>query len=168
MKYPHQPFLNPSYLCLLALVFGPLAMAISSESLWGFKPCHLCMIQRIPYAVMTMLVIFQGLIRSKTWMWLLLMVGFIASTIAASYHVGVEKGLIALSEGCLGAPSTAKTSQQLLQELLSETKPRCDKPTMILGFSMATWNLAYSAAMVFYFGFLTSISFKSAKRIQHD
>ncbi len=163
MKHPFQPFSPFSYLFLFAAVFRPLVFALISQYFFGLRTCHLCVIQRIPYLVITIVVLFQSYIEPKKWLWVLLTLGFVASTAASGYHVGVEKGWIALSQGCLGESSSAKTAQELLQEILTTTKPRCDKPTLIVGFSMASWNLFYSVIMMIYLGYKTALSLNSSK-----
>ena len=142
------------YLVVLASILI-LAGAFVLEYRFGMRPCHLCLIERYPYAV----VIVAGLLGLVTgWV----RAGLIIATLAlaanvgiAGYHVGVEQGWFFLPESCVAG--TAASTVEELRAQLAAARPTCDQQTAVFfGLSLAVWNgvAALLLALLAITGFL--------------
>lgn len=129
-----------------------LATAYISQFVFGLKPCHLCLLQRIPYGVMLFLsglgfICYKkpAIIRWVVWL------GILALTVEvglAAYHTGVEYGVFHGLEGCSSGdiPEGGMTLEEIKQQIMSSDIVRCDQPAFVfLGLSMAGWNTIYSS-----------------------
>ena len=96
-----------------------ISFAYYVEFVLNHIPCNLCLLERIPY-FLTIIVIVTLLIIKKfeKFIFLILSVIFVASTILSIYHVGIEQGLIKESPIC-GANSGVNIldKELLLEEL---------------------------------------------------
>lgn len=113
---------------------------------FGFVPCELCLWQRWPYVVAIAVLVGGLLLEVPRAAMLTAALAFAVGAGLAGYHYGVEEGLFALPQGCL-ASERAQSIEQLRQ-LLAAAPPRCDQPALLLGHSLAFWNLALSLALV--------------------
>ncbi len=148
MKYtcPSSRFRVP--LALLALSAAALAGAYVAEYAFGLKPCILCLYQRIPYAVVIALAL-PGLILSRkkpagSWLPTLSTLAFLVGAGIALYHVGIEQQWWEMTEKC-AQDTSAMTLEELRHQIAEASLARCDTPAMVLlGISMAGWNMFYS------------------------
>jgi disulfide bond formation protein DsbB len=142
------------YLVVLASIVI-LAGAFVLEYRFGMRPCHLCVIERYPYAV----VIAAGLVALMTgWV----RAGLIIATLAlaanvgiAGYHVGVEQGWFFLPDSCVSGAGAASVEE--LRAQLAAARPTCDQQTAVFaGLSLAAWNgiAALLLALLAITGFL--------------
>ena len=136
---------------LLACVV-PLATAYAGQYGFGLEPCILCLYQRIPFFLngfLAILLLF-GPVRGR-WrdalVWLCAGL-FFANSALAFYHVGVEHHWWAAATGCGGTLPSQLSLTDLNQALSHKREKPCDEVTFaILGLSIATYNVAYSAAL---------------------
>jgi len=132
-------------LLLTAASFVALGSALFVQYVLGYEPCHLCILQRIPYAfaaVFAALAALEGDDRRLRALLLgLAALAFATDAGIAFYHFGVEKHW--WESACSEGASLAKTSAGLLAKLAQgPAPPACDMPTFApLGFSLAFLNL---------------------------
>jgi len=150
----------PAFLALIGV--GALVTAYTAEYAFGLEPCILCLLQRIPYALIA-LIGWVGLKRPH-WMWagnLTAIAGFVflAGAGLASYHVGVEQHWWRSATGCGGEVGKPVSATDLTAMLQSKPPKACDEVDWTLfGVSMASYNAFFSLV-------LAGITFNVAKRI---
>lgn len=136
-------------LVLIAAGGGALGIAYTAQFVYGLEPCPLCLYQRVPYAVLIALGLVLGF-GPASWRQGALAMAALAFAVGAGiavYHVGVEQQWWA-SAVCGGEIGTVTSPDQLLQGLSGPPAKACDEVDWtFLGFSMATWNAAFSALM---------------------
>jgi len=133
-----------------ALAAATVGGALFIEHGLGVKPCDLCLQQRIPYYVGTVLAAGAAVIAARrphgTAPALALALGivallFAAGSIGGAYHAGVEWGLWAGPTGCTGGIARPAAMGDFLRQLETVKVVRCDEVAMrILGLSLAAWN----------------------------
>lgn len=141
--------LSPRNLGILSLVVsgGLLLGAYGFEYIGGMDPCMLCLYQRIPHFIVSMvglaLVAFQQRLVQLVLLTALLTL-YIASTWLGGFHVGVEFGWWEFSGVCTPDKTFGSVEDMFNQEIV-----RCDKIAWSLfGISMAGWNMLISLGML--------------------
>ncbi|HRK20081.1 MAG TPA: disulfide bond formation protein B [Hyphomicrobiaceae bacterium] len=140
----------------LVLALGSILGALGIEHIGGYAPCPLCLTQRHAYYVGVPL-LFLALVlvaaeqgRLAGLLFLAVAFGFLANAGLATYHTGVEWKLWAGPDTCAGGAAGALTQSagDLLKSLSATRVVRCDAPALlILGLSMAAWNVLVSLAL---------------------
>ena len=123
-----------------------LASAYFIEYILGYKPCNLCLIERLPYFI-TILFIFTTLIINKLEKYILIILSltFAAATILSFYHFGIEQGFFNESLACISNNEINNLSKEdLINELQKEVVSCKDVQFTLLGFSLATINTIIS------------------------
>ena len=123
-----------------------LAYAYFVEYILGYKPCNLCLIERLPYFI-TIIIILIGLIVNRLEKIILITLALIfsAATILSFYHFGIEQGFIKESLVCdLKVQTNSLTKEDLLQELKTKTISCKDVTFKIIGLSLASINIIIS------------------------
>ena len=127
-----------------------LCFALYFEIINGYEPCHLCLLQRIPYVIL-MAMGLVGILRPRHilfWAGLTIAV-LMFSSLLALYHIGVEQHWWASVVVCENVLVTDISTEELVHSLLTNSAPACDRVDWSLfGASMATYNLIYSAGLV--------------------
>lgn len=135
---------------LLALLLLPLIAAYVSQYGFGLEPCILCIYQRIPYAVLAVVVLLYFFLKKKLnarLLFTIVAIGLLLEAAMAFYHVGVEQGVITEGIGCV-EQNIAGTIEELRAQLLASPVVACNKPQfMFLGLSMAAWNGLYALGL---------------------
>ncbi len=133
---------------LLIFCICALAAAYISEYLYGYKPCILCLYQRIPYfliiiaSILALLINKKHLIKSAI---ILSILALFANSAIAFYHVGVEQKVFKMTAKCSDNLAQSNSLEDLKLAINSKTSARCDQPELLfLGLSMAFWNLIAS------------------------
>ena len=135
-----------------------LAAALYSEVALDLEPCILCIYQRIPFVIGAVLGIVGLALRKKPQIvdaiLGVLSVNFLANSMIAFYHTGVEqKWWVSAVEGCAVPNFGDGEPQSILEDLLSAPTAQCsDIPWQdpIIGLSMANYNviLCFGLAVV--------------------
>jgi len=126
-----------------------LALAGAYIAQYGFDllPCHLCLWQRVPYAIAIMAGLAAWFFNPRPWLWLMALL-FIGGSAIAFFHAGVEYRWWEGTNAC--SYDLASLSTEELREAIMKPKPRCDAVAWsFLGISMAGYNVAYSALLAF-------------------
>jgi disulfide bond formation protein DsbB len=134
---------------LLAASAAPLGLALLSQYGFGLHPCELCIWQRYPYgaliAVALLALAWPRFIKQALITSLLL---WATEAALAAYHVGVEQGWWASASGC-SANAASASLEALKAQIMGAPLVACDQPELVvLGLSMAGWNVLYSALMM--------------------
>jgi len=116
------------------------------EYILGHQPCNLCLIERIPYLLSTLLIItFYVLNKNIKFLIFLLSLIFIFSLVISIYHLGIEQGFFQESTVCRLNGSFETTSKEELLEQLSQKNVSCKDVTFrFFGFSLTTINVVLS------------------------
>jgi len=150
--------ITPRSMALLVLIGSLFAIlgAWFIELVLGIKPCHLCLIGRMPHyagiAVALLAVFITGRPSpSKSIgraLLALLTLIFLTGTAIAVYHSGVEFGVFQGPTDCTGAIEKPVAIQDFLKQLETVKVVRCDEVAMrIFGLSLASWNAIISAGL---------------------
>ncbi len=142
----------------LLVLFGSLATiggAWFIELVLGVKPCHLCLIGRIPHYVgiaVGVVAVWTNLPSRPKWLGrsalALLAVVLLVGTVIAAYHSGVEFGIFTGPTDCTGPLDKPVAIQDFLKQLQTVKIIRCDEVAMrIFGFSLASWNAVISLGL---------------------
>lgn len=143
---------------IVAVSLLALASAYTAEYVFGLKPCILCLIQRVPYAITTVLGLI-GLIavikfkKEQAAQWIIILSGitFATGTIIAFYHSGVEQHWWkSFLEGCSSGFGKVNSPDALLAMIEGTAAVPCDKipwADPIFGLSMAAYNTMMSAGL---------------------
>jgi disulfide bond formation protein DsbB len=132
-------------LILLFSVFALIA-AFFIQYILGHKPCNLCLIERIPYFFIIIIVSICLLSKKfeKIFLIIISLIFFIA-TLISFYHFGIEQGFFKESLACnLDTESNILTTEELLKELKEKTISCKDITFKVLGLSLATINTIVS------------------------
>ena len=125
------------------------------ELVLGVKPCHLCLIGRIPHYIgipvaALALIANRESVSPRIGRVLLALVAivFLVGTGIAAYHSGVEFGIFTGPTDCTGTIEKAADIQDFLKQLQTVKVIRCDEVAMrILGLSLASWNAVISLGL---------------------
>ena len=127
---------------ILFLSIFALIAAFFIEYILDHKPCNLCLLERVPYILVIVLVvlvtIFEKFERS---IFFLLSLIFLSATILSFYHFGIEQGFIKESIVCnLNQEISNLSKEDLLKELNNKRISCKDVDFKIFGLSLATIN----------------------------
>ena len=143
--------LSTKKIVLYLLIYSILSLSfvLFLEYVLNYKPCQLCLYQRIPY-LLILVFSFIGFFFPKNVYWLYtIMILFISSTIISGYHSGIEFGLLNESYSC-ASNSIENLDKTKLLESLSNSMPNCkDIEFKLFGLSLATINFLISFALSF-------------------
>ena len=108
----------------------------------GHKPCNLCLLERVPYFLTIIIIIFISIIkRYEKILFFIIFIIFLLSTFLSLYHVGIERGLIEESSLCSSNSNLDVFDKEQLKKELSEMPISCKNITFsIFGLSLATIN----------------------------
>lgn len=132
----------------LALAASVVSLAAAYIAQFGFdlKPCHLCLAQRVPFAVVIILVFF-GLWKPRYHTGLIVIISavFLINAGIASYHTAVEKHWIEGPTGCTNGDAPANQSMDdFLKRIQSAPIVACDTPQWEWhGITMAGLNAVW-------------------------
>ena len=131
---------------ILVISIIALASAYFIEYILGYKPCNLCLIERLPY-FLAILFILTGFIINKLEKIILIKLSliFAAATILSFYHFGIEQGFFNESLVCISNNEINNlTKEDLIKELQKEIVSCKDVQFTFLGLSLATINTIIS------------------------
>lgn len=150
------PHTHRTLLAALALAASALlAFALAGQYALGWHPCHLCLLQRYPYAAMVALggiALMRGaparLVRAALFACVLLLA---VDAGIAFYHTGVEQGWFAGPSGCTNSDTGAMTIEEMRAAILNAPLVTCDQAVAhVFGLSLAAWNAFIAAALAVF------------------
>ena len=127
-----------------------LSSALIIEYGFGYQPCNLCKIERIPYGLAIIILVLNNIFKKdQSFYGVLLMLIFSFSIIISVYHFGIEQGLIEESKVCASKNLNLLTKEDVLNSL-KELNISCkDVAFRIFGLSLTTYNIFTSIIMLF-------------------
>ena len=132
------------YTAIFIISLLSLLIALYIEFFLGFKPCKLCIYQRIPYLI-SIFITFLGISYSKNLIWLYaLLLVFFSSFLLSGYHFGIEQEIFKEFSGCTGNSLNIIDKTELLKLLNSEINSCKNVDFRIFGLSLATLNFLLS------------------------
>ena len=132
------------YASIFVISLLSLLIALYIEFFLGFKPCKLCIYQRIPYLI-SIFLIFLGINFPKNLIWLYaLLLVFFSSFLLSGYHLGIEQEIFKEFSGCTANSLNIIDKNELLKLLNSEIKSCKNIDFRIFGLSLATINFLLS------------------------
>ena len=135
----------------LILIFSIFALitAYFIQYVLEHQPCNLCLLERIPYITVIM-IISLCLFFKKFEKFSLITLSFIffIATLISFYHFGIEQGFIDESLVCnLNNEEKILTTEELLKELSKKSISCRDVTFRIMGISLATINIIISLVL---------------------
>ncbi len=133
-----------------------LIAAFTAQYGFGLRPCDLCLMQRVPFAINILLgglaVWRQNLGRPLV---SLAGMAFLVNSGIAAYHSGVERKWWAGLSGC-STPDMSGSIEDLLKRIQNTDVVRCDEiPWSLFGLSMANYNVVFCLGLgVLCLGFI--------------
>ncbi|MGA8616791.1 MAG: disulfide bond formation protein B [Xanthobacteraceae bacterium] len=142
-------------LTIFVLSFATLAGAWYFQFVLHYQPCHLCLIQRVPYYIVIPLSLVLAIAARANAPRLLIAAGLVALLIAAlisaalgAYHAGIEWGFWPGPSDCTGPLINLNSGGSLLDQLNTIHVVPCDKAAWrLLGISLAGYNVLISLAL---------------------
>ena len=132
------------FIVIFTLSFFSLAAALYVEYILGFKPCLLCVYQRLPYIVTLVISLTAFFYKNKKILLILLALTFMISMVLSGYHVSIEKGFVTSIFSCSGNNIGALEKEEILKSL-NNIQPDCkDVDFSLFGISLATLNFINS------------------------
>ena len=123
-----------------------LISAYFVEYILGYKPCNLCLIERLPY-FFAIIIILLCLIINKFYkiVFILLAITFAVGTILSFYHFGIEQGFFKESLVCAtNNEINSLAKEDLIKELQKKVVSCKDVQFTLLGLSLAIINTIIS------------------------
>ena len=133
------------------LIFSILSLSIAYfiQYALGHKPCNLCIIERIPYALAIIIILLNYKFKEDQIFYsILLILVFLFSFIISLYHLGIEQGIISESTICASDNKNLITKDEILNSL-QEIRISCkDVAFRIFGLSLSTINIVISLVIL--------------------
>ena len=145
-------FLNKKNFYLFILFYSLLAIffALYVEHVLGYKPCKLCLYQRVPYIV-AIFISFVGYNYFKNdKILILIVVIFSISVLISGYHYGIENNIFEEFSGCTANTLEIIDKSELLKSLNNNVSSCKDVSFKLFGISLAGINLLLSLLIVVY------------------
>ena len=135
------------FILVFTISISSLAAALYVEYVLSFKPCTLCLYQRIPYAIALLISLIAIFTSNKKIPLLILGLTFLTSVLLSGYHVAIEKGIIESIFSCTGENINAIEKEEILKSL-NNIQPDCkDVDFSLFGISLATLNFINSIVL---------------------
>ena len=135
----------------MAAAGGALLAAFVAQYLYHLTPCELCLMQRMPYALVIALgLIYACGLRNDKVILGLMAPALVVEAGLALFHVGVEQHWWEGFTSC-SAHLNANDLNALREQILHGPKARCDDVAWSLaGISMAGYNFLYASALTVF------------------
>ena len=144
---------NLILIAILSFILLVLISAFVIEYGLDHKPCKLCLYERIPYILSLLLIVKILFVKKyeKITLFVLFLI-FVASTVLAFYHFGIEQGFFSESFVCKVKDLSGTLSKEQLLEQLKKNSVSCkDVSFRVLGLSLASINtiLSFILSVIF-------------------
>ena len=135
---------------ILILSLIALISAFFIEYILGHQPCNLCLIERIPYGLIIILIVSIFILKKNEKFFILLLILTSAfSLLISAYHFGIEQGFFEESAVCGVKNFTENiTKEDLLKQLNEKTVSCKDVTFKIFGFSLTSINIVISLLFI--------------------
>tara|TARA_B100001057_G_scaffold115257_1_gene113756 strand:- start:9897 stop:10382 length:486 start_codon:yes stop_codon:yes gene_type:complete len=143
-NFKEKLFINILFIsCILILT-----SAFVIEYIFGYQPCNLCIIERIPYILSILILILNYKIKgNQIFFSVLLILVFFFSILISLYHFGIEQGFINESTICKSNDINITTKEGILKSF-QEFRISCKNVAFkIMGLSLTTYNIIISLFM---------------------
>ncbi len=133
-----------------------LSSAYFIEYILNYKPCNLCIFERIPYFASSILIILNLYSnRFEKFTFGILSIIFAIGSIISFYHFGIEQGFFEESFVCISDDKINNLAKEDLLKSLQKTTVSCKQVDFkLFGLSLATINTFLSIV-------LSAISFRA-------
>ena len=133
---------------LLISIFSLLA-AYFIEYILNYKPCNLCIFERIPYFASSVLIVLNLYSkRFEKFTFGILSIIFAIGAIISFYHFGIEQGFFEESFVCISDDKINNLAKEDLLKSLQKTTVSCKQVDFkLLGLSLATINTFLSIVL---------------------
>ena len=137
------------YLIILLFSLISILLALYIEFILGYKPCKLCIYQRLPYLA-ALFVSFIGLYYFKNEnILIILIIIFTISALISGYHFGIENSFFDELSSCTNNSLDLSDKKKLLESLNKNMPISCKDATFkVLGLSLAAINTLLSILIV--------------------
>ena len=145
-------FLNKKKFYLFILFYSLLGIffALYVEYFLGYKPCKLCLYQRIPY-IIAIFVSFAGYNYFKSnKLLILIIIIFSVSALISGYHYGIENNIFKEFTGCTNSSLKIIDKSELLKSLNNNITSCKDVNFKLFGISLAGINFLFSLLIAVY------------------
>ena len=145
-------FKKETYLKIIFLVsFITLVTAYAIQYILGYQPCNLCIIERVPYMLAIIILVFNySFQKNEIFYSILLLLIFKFSFLISFYHFGIEQGFVNESNVC-GINNVGLTTKEDLLKSLQEINISCkDVAFKVFGLSLTTYNMLISILMFLF------------------
>mgnify|MGYP000199230579 CR=1 FL=1 len=131
---------------ILGISVISLGSAYFIEYVLNYKPCNLCLIERIPYFTSTIIIFLSFYLKKfEKFIFIFLSIIFLVGTIISFYHFGIEQGFFEESFVCTLINEINILNKEDLLKDLQKTIVSCKEVKFkILGLSLATINAILS------------------------
>ena len=137
------------YLIILLFSLISILSALYIEFILGYRPCKLCIYQRLPYLA-AVFISFIGLYYVKNDnILIILIIIFTISALISGYHFGIENSFFDELSGCTNNSLDLSDKKKLLESLNKNMPISCKDATFkVLGLSLAAINTLLSILIV--------------------
>ncbi len=120
------------------------------EYVLGHQPCNLCLIERIPYFLIMLLIILNYFLKKyERFFIIILTLIFIFSFTVSVYHFGIEQGFFKESAVCgLNSMSEVISKEEILKQLGKKTISCKDVTFKVFGLSLTTINIIINIFLI--------------------
>lgn len=142
---------NDRHLLCLSFAFSLLSLGGAYfVQLLGYQPCSLCVYQRIPYAIIITLsglgIALKNRQAATNFILSCIIIIFICEVGLAAYHVLIEHHIIEETSSCNASLNLSDDPNEAVKQLMAKPTISCANPeVIIIGLSMAEWNLFFSS-----------------------
>jgi disulfide bond formation protein DsbB len=144
-------FKKENYLQLLFILnFVILSTAYFIQYIFGYQPCKLCIIERIPYSLAIIILILNYKFKKdQVFYSVLLLLIFAFSFLISLYHFSIEQGFINESTVCASKNLDLITKEDILNSFQKLQISCKDVAFRIFDLSLTTYNMIISILMFF-------------------
>lgn len=156
----------PRQILLFASGFSVAALAVALVAQYGLElhPCHLCIYQRYPYAIIALiglLAAWRGSLDVQKKAVLVCAALFFVDAGIAFYHTGVELQWFPGPSGCTSSSTGGESLEELRRQIMEAPLVACDQPmAYFFGLSFAGWNTITACCA----GILTLVAFRRGRK----
>ncbi|KYH12443.1 disulfide bond formation protein B [Neorickettsia sp. 179522] len=149
----YRCLLSPARLVAITLLVPSLlALLLAVILQYGFHyyPCTLCIYERWPYFISTLIAIGLLLMENGNRFLIYFAVASLFSgALITLYHIGVEMHLFTMPENCAITYRETLNITNLYEQITTNEIVRCDDPQKLLGIRLTYLNLLYSLGSAF-------------------